>query len=122
MVNDAQIEKIVGGLRIDSYDRVPESQGYGERAWRVFGKKMDLIVWDMGNSNYSIIRKIKHKWKKIAVVGIKGTILLRKTGEKTKIIGKNDRYVERAKYIDKKGQQYVQFDGKFWRYPQDVEY
>jgi len=33
------------------------AEEYGWRAWRVKGSKQTLIVWDVGNGWYSIIRK-----------------------------------------------------------------
>lgn len=33
------------------------AEEYGWRAWRVKGRKQTLIVWDVGNGGYSIIKK-----------------------------------------------------------------
>jgi len=45
-----------------------------------------------------------------------------KTTEKVRIIGKNNEYIKRVVYLDETGQKFIQFNGKFWKYPQEVEY
>lgn len=44
------------------------------------------------------------------------------TNKERKIIGYNDKYVTRKVYEDSQGQEYVKFNNKFWKYPQEVEY
>ena len=54
LITDEEIKKKVGGLTTKYYERALE---YGERAWRVKGKKKEIIVWDAGNGWYEEMKK-----------------------------------------------------------------
>lgn len=60
-LEDKDLIRIVGGLTQEYYSRATR---YGERAWRVHGKKFDLIVWDEGNSWYQIMKVLEHRKKR----------------------------------------------------------
>jgi hypothetical protein len=45
-IDDEEIEKRVGGKTKEHYEHVPK---FGDRAWKVYGKKRNMIVWDCGN-------------------------------------------------------------------------
>lgn len=50
--NQEEIIKKVGGLKQELFESAEE---YGERAFRAIGNKATLILWDVGNGNYTIV-------------------------------------------------------------------
>jgi hypothetical protein len=53
--NDEELELLTDFPEDGRYEYVPE---YGERAWKVQGRKRTLIVWDEGNGWYSLLTQI----------------------------------------------------------------
>ncbi len=44
------------------------------------------------------------------------------TDTKQNIVSYNDRYVSRKLYVDEAGKKYVKHGGKWWKFPEQVEY
>jgi hypothetical protein len=63
MFTDVAVKRRCGGLRRRYAKRVLK---YGDRAWKFYGKKADLVVWDCGNGWYQQIRLIpRGRYRKI---------------------------------------------------------
>lgn len=60
MFTDRAVIRRCGGLRKEYAKRVSK---YGCRAWKFFGKKADLVVWDCGNGWYQQVKLIPRNRK-----------------------------------------------------------
>jgi len=59
------LEGIAGYDGKDYYKHAPE---YGERAWLIKGKRLSILVWDMGNGSYEPMGVIIEVDGKISLV------------------------------------------------------
>ena len=55
LFNEEELELLTDFPKHSQYEHVSQ---YGERAWKVQGRKRTLIVWDEGNGWYSILTQI----------------------------------------------------------------
>lgn len=56
IVDEEEIDKRIGGLTTQYYER-----GRKERVWKAVGRNKTLILFDVGNGWYNILRELKNK-------------------------------------------------------------